>query len=316
MPLLSGSVPATSQNLPENSKVFSSLMNSNPRPSMSQTLLLEGETTPVHFEEMIRVMSFNVCCDDHVEHNWHERKNSVLSVIRFHRADLIGFQEPSLSQIDDLTNALPEYLVFAGMTMKEGETATHDAVFFRKNRFELLDSGFFFLSPTPEEPSKGWEAKFPRGTAWVKLFDKRSGKNLYFFNTHFDYHSRIARDESAQLLRKKVTEIAGREPFIVAGDFNLFPTLGGEETYQILTGSSVTREGRAFVDAQKCARFPHHGPTGTWSGFKEAGQPGIKPDYIFVDGTIAVYLHGILADSFDGKFPSDHLPVVADLAIK
>ena len=110
-----------------------------------------------------------------------------------------------------------------------------------------------------------------------------------------------------------MTEIAGAMPFVVAGDFNLLPKLNGEATYKILVGSEA--KGRPLVDAQKVSYFPHHGPTGSWSGFKEAGQSGVKPDFIFVDGTVEVVLHAILTDSFNGEFPSDHLPVVADLSI-
>ena len=284
---------------------------------MSQAAALpEIQPEKLHFDETLRVMSFNICCDDNIEHDWTERKRKVASVIRFHKADLIGLQEPSRDQIDDLTKALPEFNLFAGVCLKDGLVGNHDSILFRKSRFDLLETGFFFLSPTPDQPGKGWNAKFPRGTAWVKLLDKKTQIPFFFFNTHFDYHSRIARDQSAQLLRHKVSEIAGAHPFVVVGDFNLFPELGGGETYKLLTDKSPTLEGRPLIDAQKSALLPHHGPTGTWSGFKEAGQPGIKPDYIFVDAAVEVYQHGVLADSFDGQFPSDHLPVVADIALK
>ena len=316
-PLLSGLVPLLTPSRPSDLSVFASLMNGNPGPSMIQVVpASEIEPESICFDETLRAMSFNICCEDNLDHDWSSRRKKVSSVIRFHKADLVGLQEPSLEQIGDLTQYLPEFEVFKGVCLKDDSVATHDAILFRKSRFELLDSGFFFLSPTPEKLSKGWEAKFPRGTAWVKLFDKRTQKPFYFYNTHFDYHSRIARDESAQLLRQRVTAISGFHPFIVVGDFNLFPDLGGGETYKILTEKSLLAGGRPLLDAQRAARYPHHGPTGTWSGFKEAGQPGIKPDYIFVDGSVEVYLHGILADSFDGQFPSDHLPVVADLKVR
>lgn len=267
------------------------------------------------FEEALRVMSFNICCEDNLEYDWQKRKQNVSSVIRFHKADLAGLQEPSETQIGDLANFLPEFNIFYGLCLKGENTSNHDPILFRKSRFDLLDSGFFFLSLTPEKLSKGWGAKFPRGTSWVKLFDKRTKKNFYFFNTHFDYHSKSARDESAKLLRQKIAEIAKNCPFIVAGDFNLFPNLGGNETYKILTEIEPGDKTRPLIDAQTAARHPHHGPTGSWSGFKEAGQPGVKPDYIFIDSSIDVFMHGILADSFDGRFPSDHLPIVADLVL-
>jgi len=263
---------------------------------VSNTATIDPEQ--IHFDEAIRVMSFNVRSDDDPIHVWAKRKDRVASVIRFHHADLIGLQEPGQAQLDDLTRALPEFGSFAGI---------FNPIFYRKSRLHLISSGGFYLSETPDQPSQGWDAKFVRATSWARFFDKKKKKEFVFFNTHFDYHGRLARNESTQLLKQKVTEISGKTPFVIAGDFNLFPELGGEETYKLLT--------QDFADAQSSAQFPHHGPTGTWSGFKQAGQPGIKPDCIFIGPKIEVYLHGVLSDTFDGQFPSDHLPVVADLMI-
>ena len=289
------------------------MMNQN-KPSQGGVQEIESdEKPPAKFllDESIRVMSFNVLSDDNAEHAWTERKQKVASTIRFHRADVIGMQEPSLAQIGDLIRILPEYQAVSGISLGENGQ-DHDPIFFRKGRFELLDTGHFFLSPTPEVPSKGWDAKFPRATVWVHLRDLKTQKSLFFFNTHFDYHGRESRDEGARLLRKRIGEIAGSAPFAVTGDFNLFPTLGGPETLKILTDDSLPNP---LVDAQTVTFHPHHGPTGTWSGFKEPGQPGVKPDCIFVSSTVSVYLHGILADTFDGGFPSDHLPVFAEIAL-
>lgn len=260
-------------------------------------------------ENALRVISFNIRSDDDPGHAWCHRKQKVASVLRFHHADLIGLQEPSEQQLHDLCTSLTEFEIYGGVCLKEG---AHDPIFFRKSRFQLLHAGYFYLSQTPDFPSTGWDAKYMRATCWVKLLDKRTRKQFYFFNTHFDYHGRVARDESARLLKQKIREIAGRFPFVLTGDFNLFPTLGGEETYQILTDQTGPIH---LTDAQTISQHPHHGPTGTWSGFKEAGQPGIKPDYIFVGPQIEVYLHGVLADTFDGQFPSDHLPVLADVLL-
>lgn len=277
---------------------------------ISLTSLFDSpEREDPHFEDSIRVVSFNVRSDDDPEHAWCDRKQKVASILRFHHADLVGLQEPCEKQLKDLVFFLSEFEMYGGVCLKEG---AHDPIFFRKSRFQLLKSGYFYLSQTPDFPSKGWDAKYTRATCWVKLLDKRTRKQFYFFNTHFDYHGRTARDESAYLLKKKIQEIAGKDPFVLTGDFNLFPTLGGEATYQILTESKGSA---TLIDAQRASQHPHHGPTGTWSGFKEAGQPGIKPDYIFVAPQVDVYLHGILADTFDGQFPSDHLPVLADVFI-
>ncbi len=261
-------------------------------------------------------MSFNISCEIYdTENGWEHRRNSIASMLRFHRVDLAGLQEPLKQQLDDLEDLLCEFERY-GVGLEDGlEAGSFNAILFRKSRFELLNAETFYLSPTPDEPGLGWDARFPRGTSWVHLKDRKTGKPFYFFNTHFDYHSRLARDESAFLLREKIEEIANGTPFIVAGDFNLFPELGGDETYSLLTDRVQPFPGMPLTDAGTVSLFPHHGPTGTWSGYKEAGQPGIKPDYIFIDSQVTVYLHGVLSDSFDGRFPSDHLPVIADLSL-
>lgn len=265
-------------------------------------------------KNFVRIMSFNIHFKDCEEKNpqeclWKFRKEFVASMIRFHHMDLIGLQEPTKDQLNDLINFLPEYQWY-GIGLDDGkDKGPIDAIVFLKERFQIIESSHFYLSPTPQILSKGWNARFARGVTWAKLKDLKTNQILYFFNTHFDYHSILARNKSAQLLREKVMQISQNHPFIITGDFNIFPDLGGDETYKILTRDNF------LIDAQFKTELPHHGPTGTWSGFKEAGQPGIKPDYIFVNKKINVKSHGILADTFDGRFPSDHMPVVSEIEI-
>ena len=271
-------------------------------------------TKSLFSKNTIRVMSYNIHlkdCEttDNEECFWSYRKDRVASVIRFHNMDLIGLQEPTSDQIEDLVNLLPEYR-WLGIGLTDGEKkGPIDAILFLRERFELVDRGHFYLSPTPSIISKGWNAKFIRGVTWAKFKDLNTNQFFFFFNTHFDYHSKLARNKSAQLLREKISEISSNNSFILTGDFNIFPTLGGEETYKILTRDNL------LVDAHFKSMFPHHGPTGSWSGYKEAGQPGVKPDYIFVSKKSSVHSHGILSDTFDGKFPSDHMPVVSEIEI-
>lgn len=271
-----------------------------------------------NLEEASRIMSFNICWDnkEEFENCWTSRKNIVASMIRFHRVDLVGLQEPLYQQMEDLQALLPEYS-WLGVGLEDGKKkGPFDAVMYRKERYRVIDSSCFFLSSTPDKPSKGWNAKFHRGVTWVFFEDQKTSKKFFFFNTHFDYHSREARNESAYMLRQKITSLSHELPFVVTGDFNLFPLLGGGHTYQILVEQQSEPDLAVMVDAQYVSEFPHHGPTGSWSGFQEPGQPGIKPDCIFVDPKIRVVTHGILTDTFDGnKFPSDHLPVVTDIIL-
>lgn len=294
--LLSLINPFPSLIAPVSSAALNANITGNPYKVFELPPKKESDRLADPFDEVIRVMSFNILSDNHTDHAWEQRKMAVISMIRFHRADLIGLQEASRTQIQDLASGLPEYEIFEGI---------FNPILYRKSRFEKIKTGAFYLSSTPDLPSVGWDASFPRSVSWIQLKDKKGETSFYLFNTHFDYHGANAREQSAHVLKRKIAEIALRTPFVITGDFNLFPELSGQKTYDVLT--------ETFKDAFCAAHFPHHGPTGTWSGFKEAGQPGIKPDCIFVGPGVEVHLHGILSDTFDGKFPSDHLPVVADL---
>jgi endonuclease/exonuclease/phosphatase family metal-dependent hydrolase len=261
-------------------------------------------------DRLFRLMSFNVClCASGDSGNWDKRKNQVASTIRFHKVDLAGLQEPNAMQIEELAELLPDFEWY-GVCLEDGcSRGSLNPIIYKKSRFELLEASYFYLSQVPDSCAIGWDAKYPRGTTWVKLRDRNSGQIFYFFNTHFDYHGTDSRENSADLLIQKIKEIVGDYPYVVTGDFNIFPSMRGDVTYNKLTKDSL------LMDAQIKTRHPHHGPTGSWSGFKEAGQPGIKPDYIFVRPDTIVETHGILSDNFDGDFPSDHLPIVADIAL-
>ena len=131
---------------------------------------------------------------------------------------------------------------------------------------------------------------------------------FHLFNTHLDHRGEAARRESARLLLRKMAEIAGPDgPVVVTGDFNTTPD---SEPYRILT--TATR--RALVDALHASSLPHHGPTSSWNAFK-AIEPGRRIDFILVRPPVGVRQHGILSDTFDGRFPSDHLPVLAEVSV-
>jgi endonuclease/exonuclease/phosphatase family metal-dependent hydrolase len=255
-------------------------------------------------------MTFNIRYDNpnDGEDVWRNRRAKVASMIRFHGADVVGLQEALPSQIADLEAALPQFGWFGSgrSAQRDGE---HCAVLFRRDRIEVLAESTFWLSETPAVAgSRGWDAALPRIVTWGKLRDRRTGAVLHFFTTHFDHIGEAARRESARLLRRKVAEIAGEEgPAVVTGDFNTTPEA---EPYRILTTGDGAR--RALVDALDASSCPHHGPTSSWNAFKSIA-PGRRIDFVLVRPPVVVRQHGILSDTFDGRFPSDHLPVLAEV---
>lgn len=278
------------------------------RTAVLALILLAGAcATQPAADAPIRVMTFNIRLNlaSDGPNAWPHRKEAVASMIRFHDADLIGLQEALPEQLRDLDALLPDYARF-GTGRAADLLGEHSAILYRRSRFEVLQHNTFWLSETPEvRGSKGWDAAYERIATWGRLRDRRSGLDFFHFNTHLDHVGKVARRESARLLVQRIDRIAGAHPVILTGDFN---DVAQSEPHRGITSA-------AFADAFDATRDPHHGPTSSWNAFK-AIEPGRRIDFIFVRGSIAVDRHAILSETIDGgRFPSDHLPVVADVRI-
>ncbi|WP_137285329.1 endonuclease/exonuclease/phosphatase family protein [Halorussus salinisoli] len=241
---------------------------------------------------------------------WERRKESVSSTIYFHRPDIVGLQEPTDRQLSDLRERLPGYR-WIGVGRRDGETdGEYCPIGYRPNRFDLENHATFWLSASPDEPgSIGWDAAYPRLATQVELRDIETDARIRVFNTHFDHEGEMAREESARLLRRRINS-TGRQPTVVTGDFNC---VADSAPYRILTDSSSNA--RRLVDAMNAAERPHHGPRATYTDF-DSPSSGRKIDHVFVTPDVQVRQHATCADTRpDGRFPSDHLPLVADVAL-
>ena len=273
-------------------------------------LLLSGcaGTRPHANDTPIRVMTFNIRLNlaSDGANAWPNRKHAVASMIRFHGADLVGLQEALPDQLADLDSLLPQ---FGRIGVGRGADLAGEAsaILYRKERFEVVRQETFWLSETPEVAgSKGWDAAYQRIVTWGELRDRDTGSRFFHFNTHLDNVGVIARREGTRLLLRKIAEIAGSSDAVVlTGDFNAPPD---SEPYGLVTADGLQ-------DAFSLSRCPHHGPTSTWNGFKEI-EPGRRIDFIFVRGIAEVLQHAILSDTFEGRFPSDHLPVIASVRLR
>jgi endonuclease/exonuclease/phosphatase family metal-dependent hydrolase len=259
----------------------------------------------------LRAMTFNLRYDNpgDGENAWPARKLKAASMFRFHSADVVGVQEALVGQMADLRSALPEYRDF-GFGRDDGkEKGELSAIFYRADRFELLDGATFWLSPTPEAVgSRGWDAALPRIATWVRLRDRQAAREIVVLNTHFDHRGEAARRESARLLAARLEAIAGDRLAIVLGDFNCD---AASEPYGVLTGLG------GLQDSARLSETPHHGPTFSFQGFDFSTRTGPTIDFVFLRnrGTTCVRLHGTLADHWDGRYPSDHFPVLAELEL-
>jgi endonuclease/exonuclease/phosphatase family metal-dependent hydrolase len=264
-----------------------------------------------------RVMTYNIRYDDPRagEIAWANRREMVASMIRFHGADIVGLQEALANQLADLERMLPGFVAFGAGRDDGGRKGEFSAILYNKARFKFLSGATFWLSETPNVPgSKGWDAAYPRVVTWAKFEERATRKTFFHFNTHFDHRGERARVESARLLLQSIRRIAGRSsPFIVTGDFNFNEAA---EEYRILTGKADGKSSGARVlhDARYLSPHGHHGPTATFNDFK-ALVPDSKIDHVFIGGAVKVRQHGVLSDTWDGRFPSDHLPVLAEVVL-
>ncbi|WP_220476876.1 endonuclease/exonuclease/phosphatase family protein [Massilia cavernae] len=235
---------------------------------------------------------------------WPKRKELVKSLIRYHDFDVFATQEGLPDQVADLAE-MKEF-AYVGAGRDDGKHAgEHAAIFYKRSRFSLLRSGDFWLSETPDRPSLGWDASCcKRIVSWAQLHDRNTGRRFFFFSVHFDHQGELARRESAKLMLRKIREIAGGEPVICAGDFNSTPDTEQIRTMQTLLG-----------DAYLSSATPPYGPAGTFNGFRIDAPLESRIDYIFVSAQVKVRKYAALTDSRDGRYLSDHLPVVVQAEI-
>jgi len=257
--------------------------------------------------DYINVASYNLRLDTQSDgiNAWPNRKDWVNEQIRYHDFDIFGTQEGFHHQLEDIAR-LREYR-YTGSGRDDGKKqGEHSAIFYKKDRFKLLDSGDFWLSETPDKPGKGWDATCcNRIASWGKFKDLLTKKEFYFFNVHFDHRGVVARKESGKLMVEKIKEIAGSNPVILTGDFNSTP-----ETEQIYTIGTLLK------DSYKVSKLPPYGPEGTFQGFKWDAKIAERIDYVFVSDHFDVLRYGVLTDSKHQRYPSDHLPVVVQLLFK
>lgn len=261
-------------------------------------------------EAPLRVMSFNIRYDTPHDgyHAWPHRRSLVAEVIRLHDADLLGLQEVLPGQITDLLHLLPEYGIF-GVARDTGRNSEFVPICYRRSRLQLLDGGTFWLSETPDEMSRGWDAALKRIATWAKFEDRQTGKQLFFFNTHLDHRGQQARRESALLLLHRIRQYNPTQlPVLLSGDFNAEPT---DLPYQLITQQPDTL---GLHDARLSAQSVI-GPSGTWAGFTVPRQIGGRIDYLFYQHRVAVLRYATLTDGWHQQLPSDHLPVLAEVLI-
>lgn len=270
------------------------------------------QKSPVKESADLRIMSYNLRYDnpDDGVNAWDNRKEWVTNVIQFYEPVFLGTQEGLLHQIEYLEQELEQYS-WIGVGRDDGTmSGEFSALFFDTGKVELIDNSeqTIWLSETPSKPGKSWDAALPRILTYGKFRDRRSGNEFFVLNTHFDHIGDTARAKSAELIVNTIRDLASGEPVILTGDFNVTPD---DEPYEIITESAS-----GLKDAYEIADLPHTGPHFSFEGFEvKSGSERRRIDFIFVNDQVKVKKHAIIS-TFEGDYyPSDHLPVIADVEV-
>lgn len=262
---------------------------------------------------------------------WQQRCPVITQLIRFHNFDIFGAQEVLFSQLSDMLNELKDYsYIGVGRTdgINEGEFSP---IFYKKEKFELLNSGTFWLADTTNRPVIGWDAALPRICTWGKFKIKDGGKTFWFFNVHMDHVGLIARVESSKLIIEKIKSMCSNDPVILVGDFNSNQT---SEGYKFICSSNI------FQDSFETTEI-RYALNGTTNKFNPGFKTDKRIDHIFASYDFVVKRYGVLTDSYrsepqnrseeikssnfpkelssfryDIKLPSDHYPVMVEVKFK
>lgn len=283
----------------------------------------------------LRIASYNMafCRNSNDLKIWDARKNYVMQVLRDEKIDICGAQEPYAFQMKYLAARAPEYAFVetpAGCETPEKFAERkpdfqdrnlilpnmHNPIWYRRDKFDVLDFGRFYFSPTPEKMSGCWLSDRwdkIRHCTWAEFADKKTSKKFFVFNVHLVVSQNDADKEalfSARLLLEKIGEIAGGVPFFAMGDFNATETA---DCIKLLLASPEMKSARRAAE-----KIPAMRET-SFIGFDPAKKSAYKEiiDHIFVSNSVRVKTFSILRPQYKNAAgevidPSDHLPLVID----
>lgn len=267
---------------------------------------------------VLHVATYNIrnanSYDSLMGNGWSKRCPYVTQQILYNGWDIIGTQECLHHQLEDLKSGLGVY-DYIGVGRDDGnQKGEYSAILYNTQRIEVLESGNFWLSQTPDTPSLGWDAACIRICTWGRFKEKSSGQEFMVFNTHMDHVGVEARIEGAYLIMEKIKELSNGSPYMLTGDFNVNQL---HLSYRTIAESGMVK------DAYNLAEIKYAN-NGTFNAFDPQRFTKDRIDHIFVSNDFSVKRYSTLtecywsaneADSlqtgYDLRFPSDHFPVTA-----
>lgn len=262
---------------------------------------------PQKSAEATRVMSFNVrCISDDNGHTIANRSQLVTAVLEQYAPDTFGVQEATPKWLKIIDRELGDRYARVGDGRSPIEMFTeYSCVYYLKDKYNLLDSGTIWLSETPEKKyTKDFDSKHNRIASWAVLEDKETGVKFTHINTHLDHVLESTRVEQVKVLKTKIAELEKETTVICTGDFNTFET-----------AEAYAEMGKAMDDTKLTAKASDTGITFHKYGTIEEHDDGAI-DFVFVTKGTQADTYKIIRDSFEGIYPSDHYPIMADVVLK
>jgi endonuclease/exonuclease/phosphatase family metal-dependent hydrolase len=265
----------------------------------------------VQAQVRMRLMSYNMRYDnpDDGENRWEIRRETLTNLLRYHAPDFIGAQELLDHQLTYVLSRLPGYDKI-GVARTDGKkNGEYACILYNTKAFRLIEEHTFWLSPYPDSIGlRGWDAALERICTYGLFEDRKSRRRFWVFNTHFDHMGETARLESAHLIWQKIEQVnKGKNlPYFLMGDLNSHPD---EAPAQYLA--------QQLQNARDISELVY-GAIDTWESFNFKEVPKGCIDYIFIarSAAIRVTRFATVTDSYNLKYPSDHLPVVADILLR
>lgn len=255
-------------------------------------------------ENKISVMSFNirVCPDETADgaNNWQFRREAVTAMIMQTSPDLIGIQEGLYPQVNYMEDNLPGYVRFGVEREDAQERGEANAIFLKKDRFDILDKGTFWISETPDTVSLGWDAAYRRTVTWAKIRDRKGGREILFFNTHFDHVGDTARLEAGNLIERKLMELSEEgQPVFLTGDFNS----NFDSKYLDPVRNYMQNARETALESCDWNTFNN------WGTIAPDGEKKSVIDHIFYRNARALK-YEVLTGGYGAEYISDHYPIV------
>ena len=268
-------------------------------------IIIDG--IPEKSDEATRVMSFNVRCKNDGVQTITNRSKVAIEVIKQYAPDSFGVQEctPRWKRIL-AANLDGKYACVGAARDYYGPFTEYSSIYYLKDKYDLIDSGTFWLSETPEKRwTKSFDSACFRVASWALLEDKETGMRYTHINTHLDHVLESTRESQMKVLIDCVNKVANGSPIVMTGDFNAF-----EDNSLVYTVAC-----ESFSDTKKVAANSDTGRTFTSYGkYEEDGTGAI--DFIFADKSLEVETYKIIRNTVQDIYPSDHYPIVADIIIK